>query len=167
MWGGIVAEKRQTWISDGSCPKMSLISSMKPLSNISSASSRTIILRWSVLRHFLSIISFTRPGVPTTTWTPPSLRILLSSLGSVPPMQQWTEIFKYSLKHQITFLICWASYRVGARTSAWHCGDLGSISCSKPIEKVAVLPVPDCAWATVSFLEITGRIPRCWIMDGF
>jgi hypothetical protein len=67
----------------------------------------------------------------------------------------------------MTLLICWANSLVGARMTAWHWGDLGSISCKTPIENVAVLPVPDWAWAIVSFLLITGRIPRCWMIDGF
>ena len=44
---------------------------------------------------------------------------------------------------------------------AWHSGFLGSMRCRSPIEKVAVLPVPDCAWAMVSLLLITGIIPFC------
>ena len=112
-------------------------------------------------------MSLTLPGVPTTTWTPPYLKILLSYLGSVPPIQQCTEIFKNSLKHQITFLICWASSLVGAKTNAWQLGDLLSMTCKSPIENVAVLPVPDWAWATVSLLLMTGKIPLCWMMDGF
>ena len=67
----------------------------------------------------------------------------------------------------MTLLICWANSLVGARMTAWHWGDLGSISCKTPIENVAVLPVPDWAWAIVSFLLITGRIPRCRMIDGF
>jgi len=72
-----------------------------------------------------------------------------------------------SEKQKMTLLICWASSRVGAMIMAWHSGDLGSSSWRTPIEKVAVLPVPDCAWAIVSFLLTTGRIPFCWMMDGF
>jgi hypothetical protein len=39
--------------------------------------------------------------------------------------------------------------------------------CSSPIEKVAVLPVPDCACAIVSFRSTSGRMARCWMADGF
>jgi hypothetical protein len=67
----------------------------------------------------------------------------------------------------ITLWICWASSLVGARTNAWHCVLFGSISWRTPIENVAVLPVPDCACATVSVLLIRGSIPLCWIIDGF
>jgi hypothetical protein len=123
--------------------------------------------RKSVFKFFLSIMSFILPGVPTTTWIPPSFSAFLSSLGSVPPIRHLEFIFKNSLKQKITLFICWASYRVGANMIAWQWGDLGSISWSTPIAKVAVLPVPDWAWAMVSFLLMTGNIPFCWIMDGF
>jgi hypothetical protein len=43
----------------------------------------------------------------------------------------------------------------------WHSGDLGSMRWRRPIEKVAVLPVPDCAWAMVSLLLMTGMMPFC------
>jgi len=67
----------------------------------------------------------------------------------------------------MTLLICWANSLVGANMMAWHWGDFGSIRWRTPIEKVAVLPVPDWACAIVSLLLITGRIPLCWMMDGF
>jgi hypothetical protein len=82
-------------------------------------------------------------------------------------MQHRDVTFIYSLKQKITLLICWANSRVGASTIDWHCGDLGSMSWRMPIEKVAVFPVPDCACAIVSFLPTTGRMPRCWMIDGF
>lgn len=50
---------------------------------------------------------------------------------------------------------------------AWQLGELESIRCKTPIENVAVLPVPDWACAIVSILLMTGRIPRCWMIDGF
>ncbi len=140
---------------------------MNPRPSISSASSRTTIFKKSVFKAFFSIKSLILPGVPTTTWTPPSLRIFLSSLGSVPPMQHLVLTFKNSLKQKITLLICWANYLVGAKTIAWQWGDFGSIDWRTPMEKVAVFPVPDWAWAIVSFLLTTGRIPFCWMMDGF
>lgn len=45
----------------------------------------------------------------------------------------------------ITFWICCASSRVGDKTRAWVSRSCVSIICSTDIEKVAVLPVPDCA----------------------
>jgi len=35
------------------------------------------------------------------------------------------------------------------------------------MEKVAVLPVPDWAWAITSRPWVMGRIARCWIAEGF
>ena len=35
------------------------------------------------------------------------------------------------------------------------------------MEKVAVLPVPDCACAMVSWSARMGMMPRCWMADGF
>ncbi len=35
------------------------------------------------------------------------------------------------------------------------------------MEKVAVLPVPDCACAITSRPWIIGKSARCWIADGF
>ena len=62
---GIVAENNNVWRSAGTCSKIELISSMKPMFNISSASSSTSVctsLSFSVRRLIWSII---RPGVPT------------------------------------------------------------------------------------------------------
>ena len=42
-----------------------------------------------------------------------------------------------------------------------------SICCSTEMEKVAVLPVPDCACAMVSWSASMGMIPRCWMALGF
>jgi len=48
-----------------------------------------------------------------------------------------------SLKQKITLLICCANSLVGAKMIAWQVGELGSMRCKTPIEKVAVFPVPD------------------------
>jgi hypothetical protein len=42
----------------------------------------------------------------------------------------------------MTLTICWASSRVGASTSAWHCFTSTSRRCKIPTAKVAVFPVP-------------------------
>lgn len=154
-------------MSAGRFSKIYLISSTNPLPSISSASSKTTIFKKSVLKAFFSIKSLILPGVPTTTWIPPFFKAFLSSLGSVPPMQHRVLISTNSLKQNMTLFICWASYRVGAKTMAWHYGFLGSINWRTPMENVAVFPVPDWAWAMVSLLLTTGRIPFCWMMDGF
>lgn len=74
---GIVALQSPTQISEGMREKTSLIQSSKPLLNISSASSKIIILRCQVQRQLRFIMSTTLPGVPTTICTP-SLRYFLS-----------------------------------------------------------------------------------------
>jgi hypothetical protein len=35
------------------------------------------------------------------------------------------------------------------------------------MEKVAVLPVPDCAWAITSRPLVMGRMARAWMAEGF
>ena len=40
-------------------------------------------------------------------------------------------------------------------------------TCRIEMEKVAVLPVPDCAWAITSLPLMIGLIARCWMADGF
>lgn len=67
----------------------------------------------------------------------------------------------------LTLEIWTANSRVGERMSA--CGSRleVSIDWSTPIENVAVLPVPDCAWAITSRPLIMGTIALCWIAEGF
>jgi hypothetical protein len=67
----------------------------------------------------------------------------------------------------MTFWIWFASSRVGARHSAWVSRRLVSMLWRIEMEKVAVLPVPDCACAIVSWPFRTGRMPICCIADGF
>lgn len=42
-----------------------------------------------------------------------------------------------------------------------------SKDCRMDIENVAVLPVPDCAWAMTSLPLTMGFIALCWIAEGF
>ncbi|KAH3968874.1 hypothetical protein HBI18_009020 [Parastagonospora nodorum] len=95
-------------------------------------------------------MSWTRPGVPTTTWGP-SWRAFMSSRTLVPPMQAWQATSMKSPMATTTFWICWASSRVGARMSAWQALTLESIFWRVEMEKVAVFPVPDCACAMTSW----------------
>ncbi len=39
--------------------------------------------------------------------------------------------------------------------------------CKMAMEKVAVFPVPDCAWAITSRPLMLGTMARCWMADGF
>lgn len=66
--------------------------SLKPRESISSASSSTNILMLDGSRDFLWIISWTLPGVPTTTCTP-FCRVPMSCLTLVPPMHPWQLTF--------------------------------------------------------------------------
>ena len=75
-------------------------------------------------------------------------------------------MFKKSPRAMTTFWICWASSRVGARIKAWHCLTVWSIFWRTLMEKVAVFPVPDWAWAMTSWSLRTGMIALCWIADG-
>lgn len=68
--GGMVAEKRPTWMFEGMAWKTSYIWSLKPRESISSASSRTNDLIVAGLKPRRERRSSTRPGVPTMMWTP-------------------------------------------------------------------------------------------------
>ena len=79
--------------------------------------------------------------MPTTTCTP--LRSLaMSSRTAVPPTQACTSMAMKSPNEISTFIICCASSRVGASTSAWHSRMEVSMDCRMLMANVAVLPVP-------------------------
>ena len=65
--GGIVAENINMRLSELVAPRIFSISSTKPMSSISSASSRTTYLTVLILRVCLLMWSITRPGVPIIT----------------------------------------------------------------------------------------------------
>lgn len=77
----------------------------------------------------------------------PNLPCILNSsqLWNLKPMQHASSFWNYAIN------TCWASSLVGANTSAWV--SLNSISncCRMEIANVAVLPVPDWAWAITSY----------------
>lgn len=64
-------------------------------------------------------------------------------------------------------MVYWANSLVGARIKAWVWVDEVSMTCKAEMEKVAVLPVPDWAWAIVSLPLVIGIIPHCWMGEGF
>ena len=66
IFGAIVAEKNIVCLSSLSSFITTAISSLNPMSNISSASSSTINFIWSNFMFFLFIWSITLPGVPIT-----------------------------------------------------------------------------------------------------
>lgn len=67
----------------------------------------------------------------------------------------------------MTFWICVANSLVGESINTWVSRSVVSSDCRIDIEKVAVLPVPDCAWAITSRPLTIGMILLCWIADGF
>lgn len=156
----MVAENKAIWIYEGKNLNISWIWPLNPLESISSASSRMNNRRESVLKNPFFIISCTRPGVPTTIWTP-VYKIRISSRMFVPPMHAWTETFKYWPMSLTTSAIWVANSRVGETISAWHCFFSWSITWSEEIVNVAVLPVPLWACAMVSCPYNTGRMPFC------
>ena len=82
--GGIVAENSAVCLVSGVPPRISSMSSAKPMSSISSASSSTTIARplsFSVPRLMWSIA---RPGVATTTSTPRRSGPSWRPIGSPP-----------------------------------------------------------------------------------
>ena len=68
--GGIVALNSASCLSSGVSARMVSTSSAKPMLSISSASSSTTNRSSLRSRVPFSRWSITRPGVPTTTWTP-------------------------------------------------------------------------------------------------
>ena len=99
-------------------------------------------------------------------WTP-VLSMRISSRILVPPIQAWTETFRYWPMSLTTSAIWVANSRVGETISAWHFSFSWSIIWSDEIVNVAVFPVPLCACAMVSCPYNTGSIPFCWMGDGF
>ena len=82
---GIVAENIQVFLSAPSLERMCLTSSMNPISNISSASSKTANLALSRIKTPRSIKSNTRPGVPTTICGRSRRRPLIWPSREIPP----------------------------------------------------------------------------------
>ena len=63
----------------------------------------------------------------------------------------------------LTFWICWANSRVGPRIRAWVAWSSTSMFWRHEMAKVAVLPVPDWAWAMTSWPLVQGTMARIWI----
>ena len=115
---GIVAENITVCLSSGVSVRIVSISSLNPISSISSASSRITILILSNLTVFLLIWSITLPGVPTIICTPVFNDFICLTI-SCPPYTGRTLI---SLIYLASFLIssatCTASSLVGQSTIA-------------------------------------------------
>jgi len=59
-----------------------------------------------------------------------------------------------------------ASSRVGERHNTCVSLSCKSMDCNIAIEIVAVLPVPDWAWAITSHPLTIGIMARCWMAEG-
>ncbi len=81
---GIVAENSSVWRSAGRFFMISSMSSTKPMSSISSASSITRNLIVSSLIVARRIWSSNLPGVPITIWTPLRKALICRSIGWPP-----------------------------------------------------------------------------------
>mmetsp|Transcript_69710 Transcript_69710/g.213759 ORF Transcript_69710/g.213759 Transcript_69710/m.213759 type:complete len:219 (-) Transcript_69710:288-944(-) len=88
---GIVADTNTTWSLLGRWRWIAYTCSLKPLVNISSASSNTNILTRTGDRCFCWIAARTLPGVPETMCTP-ALKALTASFMAFPP----TQLYKRS-----------------------------------------------------------------------
>ena len=162
----MVAENSTTWRFSGSWLSTHSTSSMKPMRNISSASSSTKVRRPERSRVPWRMWSITRPGVPTTIWTPRLSRAIWSR-KSAPPYtgstRRWGILAAKVLKASATWI---ASSRVGASTSTWGVRWLGSIAVSRGRAKAAVLPVPVWAWPTRSRPSRSSGMAAFWIGEG-
>ena len=142
---GIVAENKAVCLSSGTFDRIVSISSLNPMSNISSASSKTTIFTWSSFNVFLFIWSITRPGVPITTCTPPFRAFICLSIGCPPYIGRVRIPCIYLASFLTSSETCIANSLVGHNTIA--CNFLLSLSIFSRIGilKDAVLPVP--VWA--------------------
>ena len=143
MASGIVAENKRVWRSAGVALMINSRSSMKPMFNISSASSRINVSMSPSCKARRLIKSTIRPGVPTTTCAPDlSALICLSMLA--PPKTERTLMPLSRPKRKSSSCDCTANSRVGAITIACK-PPLTSILFKVGRPKAAVLPVP--VWA--------------------
>mmetsp|Transcript_83126 Transcript_83126/g.201481 ORF Transcript_83126/g.201481 Transcript_83126/m.201481 type:complete len:289 (+) Transcript_83126:604-1470(+) len=160
---GSVALNSATCTSRGSDRIMSCMSSRKPSSSISSASSRTTNRTSRTCSAPSRSMCSSRPGVAITTWAP-SRRARRSAPTRPPPTSSCTvSPFTYSPIDDSTLWLCRASSRVGLTISTCVARTDGSSSCSAAIENAPVLPVPDCAWAIVSRPFRSGNTALPWI----
>ena len=147
---GMVAENNHVCLSFGVCERIFVMSSLKPMFSISSASSKIQKAIEDMLMYFLRIISCIRPGVATKTCAP-FLTALAWSLMLAPPYIG--TIFKPLIAEAYlisSLLICMHNSRVGAITSPCVVLLFVSIFCSMGNPKAAVLPVPVWASTTIS-----------------
>ena len=159
---GIVAENRRVWRSCGILLRMAPTSSIKPISSIRSASSRTTVSHQPRERVPPFRRSRTRPGVPTTTWEP--LRsFAICPLAWTPPTSSTTCRSRPLPRASITSATCWASSRVGVRIIPWTATRWVSILATSGAPKPIVLPVPVSALPMMSPPPRIGSITFSWM----
>ena len=162
-----MAEKRQVCVSAGNSSNIYLTCSKNPRLNISSASSKMTIFKWSVTIIFFWMKSEILPGVPIINWGRFYLILFLFYLTSIPPTVNSTLILVKAANCLITEYIPYDNYLVGVRMITWVLSDSWSIFYKPPTTKAAVFPVPawDCA---IKSLPLTmWPILALWIYDGF
>ncbi len=163
---GIVAENIRTRRSGFTASKMASISSVKPMSSISSASSRTKYSTFDRSSAPRLIMSRTRPGVPTTTSMPRSSD-LSCRLMAWPPYT--ATVLGCAPWRSDTISACtWmASSRVGTSTMARTYGAASRSSSTRGRPNAAVFPVPVRARATRSPPPArSSGMARAWIGVG-
>ena len=142
------------------------MSSVKPMSSISSASSRITVRIASSFSEPRPMWSMARPGVATTTWTPRSSNCSWRWIGWPP--KTGTTLMPSSLPYlNIASLTCTASSRVGTSTSTdGSARRLVSMRCSAGRANAAVLPVPVAACPSRSRPAIRCGMVSRWIGVG-
>ncbi len=133
------------------------ISSMKPISSILSASSRTNILMSARFRALRSIMSLTLPGVPVTISVPFSNLEIWPSMDA-PPYMATTSCPEYLAILPISSETWLASSLVGVSIIALGILPPASILPRIIEPKAPVLPVPVCAWANMSIPSMPAGI---------
>ena len=145
---------------------MNFISSIKPISSILSASSRTTNFTSSSWIEPCLTWSINLPGVATTIWIP-LLNWLYWRTILCPPYIATVLIPVYFANLLNSFVTCNASSRVGTSISACI-GPLRLILILVNIgsAKAAVLPVPVWAWPITSTPFKANGITASWIGKG-
>ena len=113
--GGMVADHSSTVCSCSRQARMKSTSSMKPMSSISSASSRTTVRTCCRSIRVFQIRSMSRPGVATRMCTP-WLSLLFWTPMSKPPKTAKGTTSVWRATSSISCTYCRASSRVGTRT---------------------------------------------------
>ena len=138
----------------GTPPRIFCTSSAKPMSSILSASSSTTCLTLVRRRLPPSMRSMTRPGVPTSTSTPPRSA---PCCGKSPTPPYTHSVTRRTSRLEKSSPTCLASSRVGASTSARGARPRASLAALSPRRrsmmgsaKASVLPEPVRALAIMS-----------------